>query len=375
MGNVQDVEVGPIRDQRHAEVVAAEYIQNHPEYEWTGQWNATQPGGVSTIQIRRKELGSSNIDDIFGSGNTENRPQDVLPGLEETLQSLQQSLPSFLNEGLNSAFGEQSSSSGQRNLLQQSLNTFLDDTLSSALSPGFGQSASGGQGNTFQQSLTTLLDDTLNIALSSGAGQSVSRGPENSSRLNAASILPSVFEAFNLTNNDQDNDTDDDTDDDNGRFHSYPTTPTGPTRVNSAKTTVNGQTASEVNDLVSKFPEIAESIIRDLLENNDYNVDKTIEDLLKLVPDASNTSKEGTSPKLSSNSSVPTPTCTVCWEALTPPKRIFQCTNGHLVCGVCQRQPQLQGKGCPTCRQPMIGRATAMEQFLADLQKSAKSKN
>eukprot|EP00092_Neocalanus_flemingeri_P014089 GFUD01015198.1.p1 GENE.GFUD01015198.1~~GFUD01015198.1.p1 ORF type:complete len:371 (-),score=72.03 GFUD01015198.1:305-1417(-) len=370
MGNVQDVEVAPIRNQRHAEVVAAEYIQNHPEYEWTGQWNATQPGGVSTIQIRRKELGASDVDDLLrtsqtssshrstsSSGNTENRPQNVLPGLEDTLQSLQQSLPTFLSSGvgpssssgqgnpfqeglttllnhsLNSATssGEQSARSGQANLLQQSLNTFVSNTLNS------GHSASGGQGTSFQQSLTTLLDDTLNIAYSSGLGQSASRGHGNSHRLTAASILP--------------------------QFNSFPTTRT------------TGQTSSEVNELVSKFPEIAKGTIHDLLVNNDYNVDKTIEDLLKLVPDASNASEEGTSPKLSSNSSVPTPTCTVCWEALTPPKRIFQCTNGHLVCGVCQRQPQLQGKGCPTCRQPMIGRATAMEQFLADLHKSAKSKN
>ena len=44
MADEQNVEVGPIWNQQHAEQKAAEYIQNHPEYEWTGHWNTTQPG-------------------------------------------------------------------------------------------------------------------------------------------------------------------------------------------------------------------------------------------------------------------------------------------------------------------------------------------
>ena len=59
------------------------------------------------------------------------------------------------------------------------------------------------------------------------------------------------------------------------------------------------------------------------------------------------------------------PTCPICWESLKPGERIFQCINGHLVCEICKHEPQV--KCCPTCRQDIIGRATAMEQLLVDL--------
>ena len=36
----------------------------------------------------------------------------------------------------------------------------------------------------------------------------------------------------------------------------------------------------------------------------------------------------------------PAPDCPICFESMTPPIRIFQCGNGHLVCGSCK--PKLQ---------------------------------
>ena len=62
---------------------------------------------------------------------------------------------------------------------------------------------------------------------------------------------------------------------------------------------------------------------------------------------------------------LPCPECPVCLEMLMPPIRIMQCSNGHLVCEVCQVQPELSC--CPTCREEFTGRATAMEQHLASL--------
>ena len=62
---------------------------------------------------------------------------------------------------------------------------------------------------------------------------------------------------------------------------------------------------------------------------------------------------------------LPCPECPVCLEMLMPPIRILQCSNGHLVCEVCQAQPELSC--CPTCREEFTGRATAMEQHLASL--------
>ena len=56
-----EVEVGPIWNQRHAEEVAAEYIQNHPEYEWTGHWNTTRPGQMSVIFIQPRSDPASEV--------------------------------------------------------------------------------------------------------------------------------------------------------------------------------------------------------------------------------------------------------------------------------------------------------------------------
>ena len=50
------------------------------------------------------------------------------------------------------------------------------------------------------------------------------------------------------------------------------------------------------------------------------------------------------------------PTCPICFESLKPGERIFQCTNGHLVCEICKNEPQVTC--CPICRQDIVGRAT-----------------
>ena len=375
MGNVQDVEVGHIRNQSHAEEVAAEYIRNHPEFEWTGQWNTTRPGEMSTIEIREKEPGPTG--------------------------------------------------------LQQGLSSFLDGSLNSAMSSGVGQSARGAQGNsrrreagttnledlvkgtfnTIQQSLTeenkqslqglaSFVDASLNM--SSGLGQTARGGHGNTRRREGGpgniddlveDTMHTLQQGFTSFLDDRRREAESpDSDDDYGRQSG------SSSQGNSTRPNVS---TIWITELVAMFPGTAESTICDLLENNDYNVDKTIEDLLQLVPDASNTTQRDTEdvsnstqrdtgdasntsqsntgeasntnqlhtrPNEDPNSSLPmTPSCPVCWEAIKPPKRIFQCVNGHLVCEVCHRQPQL--RGCPTCREPIMGRATAMEHFLADLQK------
>jgi len=346
MGNVQDVEVGPILNQSHAEEVAEEYIRTHPEYEWTGHWNNTVPGEVATIQIRRKEVGPSGVDDLlrssrpysshrssFTSRNEETSHQSVFPGLDSAFQTLQQGLTSF-------------------------------------------------------------IEDRLNDALSSQEGQSSSYGQRSQRTLTSSNSFPSDWEVLDTADNDDD--TDEDTDEEQDQFHSFPRSPTPPSQENLAEelinrstfeepgpssqfnasaTTVDAPTCSEVSKLVDMFPDTDEIIICELLENNNYDVDKTIEVLLQLSssPSSSTQPQGDTIPKGTSNSSLPTPTCPVCYEAMKPPRRIFQCNNGHLLCEACKNQPKL--KGCPTCRQPIMGRATAMEQFLADLQDFPQSKH
>jgi len=61
----------------------------------------------------------------------------------------------------------------------------------------------------------------------------------------------------------------------------------------------------------------------------------------------------------------PCPECPVCMENLLPPRRIFQCGNGHLICEICQ--PKMKEQKCPSCLQGFVGRAIAMEQHLSTL--------
>ena len=60
------------------------------------------------------------------------------------------------------------------------------------------------------------------------------------------------------------------------------------------------------------------------------------------------------------------PECPICLESMSPPTQIFNCPNGHLVCGLCKpRVPT-----CNLCRKDYMGRATAMEQMLRDIFKT-----
>ena len=65
----EHVEVGPIWNHSHAELVATEYIQNHPECIWTGHWNTPRPNEMSTIQVKRrlKDVYEENVESIFGN--------------------------------------------------------------------------------------------------------------------------------------------------------------------------------------------------------------------------------------------------------------------------------------------------------------------
>ena len=58
------------------------------------------------------------------------------------------------------------------------------------------------------------------------------------------------------------------------------------------------------------------------------------------------------------------PECPVCLDKMTATTRIYNCKNGHLVCGTCK--PRLSN--CATCRDgEYICRATAVEQIVRGL--------
>jgi len=173
-----------------------------------------------------------------------------------------------------------------------------------------------------EQNVTSFLDSSLNNVLSSVVGQS---GPIG----HGISTQPLVTNFFNALNDLEVASDSDSEDDDEVAGQPVPNT-TGHT--NSA-----GQTTQR---------------------------------MASEVPYASGTQGYGTVSGSSATvsctkGSSSVPSCPVCWEEMKPPKRIFQCTNGHLVCERCHSQPQLVK--CPTCREPMMGRATAMEHFLSQL--------
>ena len=57
------------------------------------------------------------------------------------------------------------------------------------------------------------------------------------------------------------------------------------------------------------------------------------------------------------------PECPVCYERFTGQSQVFQCQQGHFICGACRPRAQI----CPTCRGTMIGRCNGFEQFLQNL--------
>ena len=60
------------------------------------------------------------------------------------------------------------------------------------------------------------------------------------------------------------------------------------------------------------------------------------------------------------------PECPACYEKMKPPRQIYNCTNGHLICSLCQ--PNITGKMCISrCGTMYSGRATAMEQMMRQM--------
>merc|ERR1711936_156732 len=53
--------------------------------------------------------------------------------------------------------------------------------------------------------------------------------------------------------------------------------------------------------------------------------------------------------------------CPVCMEEMRPPKRIWQCSDGHPLCENCRKKPEMNN--CPTCRKYLVGRSTIAEKL------------
>jgi len=57
--------------------------------------------------------------------------------------------------------------------------------------------------------------------------------------------------------------------------------------------------------------------------------------------------------------------CPVCLELAWPPKKIFQCREGHIICEECKANPAL--KVCPMCRIPLANNLTSRNRQLEEL--------
>ena len=67
------------------------------------------------------------------------------------------------------------------------------------------------------------------------------------------------------------------------------------------------------------------------------------------------------------NNSIPKPECIGCNQQFDASSKIAQCNLGHLMCWECKERPK--NLRCPTCLQPINGRAYGMEHFLSVLLK------
>jgi len=60
------------------------------------------------------------------------------------------------------------------------------------------------------------------------------------------------------------------------------------------------------------------------------------------------------------------PKCPACYEEMSPPRQIYTCSNGHLICSDCR--PNIRDNMCINrCRSSYDGRATAVEQMVRQI--------
>jgi len=66
---------------------------------------------------------------------------------------------------------------------------------------------------------------------------------------------------------------------------------------------------------------------------------------------------------------VQVPECPVCYERMTPPRQIFTCGNGHVICSVCKTRMNetLNNECISKCGSRYTGRATFVEQIVREI--------
>jgi len=94
----------------------------------------------------------------------------------------------------------------------------------------------------------------------------------------------------------------------------------------------------------------------------------TIQQPASIIPTAASSTQQAapfsTHAPTTPGSSSLIPECPVCMEDLKPPRQIYTCGNGHLICSFCR--PRVTTGMCH-CRSMYCGRATAMEQIIRQI--------
>jgi len=98
--------------------------------------------------------------------------------------------------------------------------------------------------------------------------------------------------------------------------------------------------------------------LEQFLKAQKYELDKLENKQNKEIEEIENHLTEYKKKKTGMNFRIPD--CPVCFEELRAPLKIFNCTNGHLICEKCRDSVSV----CTLCRDQYCGRATEMEKFI-----------
>ena len=94
------------------------------------------------------------------------------------------------------------------------------------------------------------------------------------------------------------------------------------------------------------------------------DIRRRVESLNAEIHQRTNTDQTMVEPPVTAPSLVPQ--CPVCYEEMRPPRLIYNCMNGHLICSECQ--PSIRENRCINrCKSKYTGRATAMEQIVRQI--------
>ena len=103
---------------------------------------------------------------------------------------------------------------------------------------------------------------------------------------------------------------------------------------------------------INKMESDQEKQRKEQMERNEAEFDSIVvreAEERRSVEEATRTVRVSLKRKLEGEESV-APECPLCMVLMTPPKQIYQCPEGHLVCSDCR--PQVRDNLCASCRSP-----------------------